>query len=82
MQCPICGGALQEGGLIIDGVAPGWVPMEQFQKKGLKRMAYNGLRTIGKSNILLGQPRVPDAYFCPICNKVMGVFDVTNCLED
>ena len=33
MQCPICGGALQEGVLIIDGVAPGWVPMEQFQKK-------------------------------------------------
>ena len=39
MQCPICGGDLQEGGLIIDGVAPGWVPMEQFAKKGLKRMA-------------------------------------------
>ena len=56
--------------------------MEQFAKKGLKRMAYTGLRTIGKSNILLGQTRVPDAYFCPICNKVMGVFDVTNCLED
>ena len=82
MQCPTCGGDLQEGGLIIDGVAPGWVPMEQFAKKGLKRMAYTGLRTIGKSNILLGQTRVPDAYFCPICNKVMGVFDVTNCLED
>ena len=82
MQCPICGGALQEGGLIIDGVAPGWVPMEQFAKKGLKRMAYTGLRTIGKSNILLGQTRVPDAYFCPICNKVMGGFDVTDCLED
>ena len=82
MKCPICGGELQEGGLIIDVVAPGWVPMEQFAKKGLKRMAYTGLRTIGKSNILLGLTRVPGAYFCPVCNKVMGVFDVTNCLED
>ena len=33
MNCPICGAHMEEGGLIIDGVAPGWVPMEQFRKK-------------------------------------------------
>ena len=33
MNCPICGTHMEEGGLIIDGVAPGWVPMEQFRKK-------------------------------------------------
>ena len=37
MKCPICNNEMQEGGLIIDGVAPGWVPMEQFQKKGVKQ---------------------------------------------
>lgn len=34
MKCPLCGRDMQEGGLIIDGVAPGWVPLEQFNKKG------------------------------------------------
>ena len=63
MNCPICGAQMEEGGLIIDGVAPGWVPMNQFQKKGAKRLLYTGLRTIGKTNILLGQTRVPGAFF-------------------
>ena len=30
MNCPICNHEMQEGGLITDGVAPGWVPLEQF----------------------------------------------------
>ena len=33
MKCPICNNEMIEGGLVIDGVAPGWVPMEEFQKK-------------------------------------------------
>ena len=82
MNCPLCGGELQEGGLVIDGVAPGWIPMEQFQKKGLQRLVHTGLRTIGTTNILLGQTKVPGAYFCPKCNKVVGIFDVTNHLEE
>ena len=76
MNCPICGREMEEGGLIIDGVAPGWVPMEQFKKKGLRRMVHTGLRTIGKSSILLSQTKVPNAFFCENCNKI--VFDVTN----
>ena len=54
MKYPMCDKEMQEGGLIIDGVASGWVPMEQFQKKGVKRIVHTGLRTIGKTNILLG----------------------------
>ena len=81
MKCPICGGELQEGGLVLDGVAPGWVPMEQFQKRGMKRVVYTGLRTIGQTNFLLRQTRVPGAYFCKTCNKVLGIFDVTNHLD-
>ena len=38
MKCPLCGRDMQEGGRIIDGVAPGWVPLEQFNKKGLGRL--------------------------------------------
>ena len=48
---------MEKGGLIIDGVAPGWVPMDEFKKKGAARLLYTGLRTIGKTNILLGQTK-------------------------
>ena len=43
MKCPICNQEMEEGGLIVDGVAPGWVPMEQFRRKGFKRIVYMGL---------------------------------------
>ena len=82
MKCPLCGNEMREGGLIIDGVAPGWVPMEEFQKKGLKRLIYKGLRTIGKANVLLGETKVPNAFFCENCNKIVGIFDVTNNLDE
>lgn len=78
MKCPICSHEMHEGGLIADGVAPAWVPMEQFQKKGLKRIVYTGGRTIGKTNFLLRQTKVPNAFFCEHCNKIVGIFDVTN----
>ena len=81
MKCPICNNEMQEGGLIIDGVAPGWVPLEQFQKKGLKRIVHTGLRTIGETSILLSQTKVPNAFFCESCNKIVGVFDVTNNID-
>ena len=68
--------------MIIDGVACGWVPMEQFQKKGLKRIVYTGLRTIGKPNVLLRQTKVSNAFFCVRCNKVVGMFDVTNNIDE
>ena len=70
MKCPICNNEMIEGGLVIDGVAPGWVPMEEFQKKGLKRIVYNGLRTIGKTSILYSQTKVPNAFLCKNCNKI------------
>ena len=59
MKCPICNNEMIEGGLVIDGVAPGWVPMEEFQKKGLKRIVHTGLRTIGKSSVLFSQTKEP-----------------------
>ena len=32
--------------------------------------------------ILLGQTKVPNAFFCKMCNKIVGVFDVTNNIDD
>ena len=82
MKCPMCNNEMQKGGLIIDGVAPGWVPMEQFEKKGVKRIMHTDLRTIGEANILLGQTKVSNAFLCKHCNKIVGVFDVTNNIGD
>lgn len=82
MKCPYCQEEMEEGGLIVDGVAPGWVPMEQFNRKGMKRLMYTGLRTIGKTNILLGQTKIPNAFFCKKCHKIVGVFDITNNIDN
>lgn len=72
MRCPICGCEMEEGGLIVDGVAPGWVPMEQFERKGLKRLVYTGLRTIGTANVLLGQTKFPMPSFARAAIKSWG----------
>lgn len=82
MKCPICNNELSEGGIIVNDVVCGWVPIEQFKKKGIKRLMYTGMRTIGESSIILNQTKIPNAYFCKNCNKVMGIFDVTNDLDD
>lgn len=76
MLCPICGKEMEKGGLIGGGVTLQWFPQAQFGKKGLERLLYTGGKPIGKSNVLLNQIRVPDAYYCAECNKVAGIFDV------
>ncbi|MCC8024145.1 MAG: PF20097 family protein [Clostridium sp.] len=30
MKCPYCGEEMEEGGLIVDGVAPGWIRRYSF----------------------------------------------------
>lgn len=81
MKCPICNHEMEEGGLIIDGTRPCWVPMEEFEKKGLNRLLYTGCRTIGQTNFLLSQTRVSNAHFCRACNKIVGIFDITNDID-
>jgi len=81
MKCPLCHQAMEEGGLIIDGTRPAWVPMEEFEKKGLSRLLYTDCRTIGQTNFILSQTRVPNAHFCRSCNKIVGIFDVTNNID-
>ena len=81
MKCPLCHQEMEEGGLIIDGTRPAWVPIEEFEKKGLSRLLYTGCRTIGQTNFILSQTRVPNAHFCRNCNKIVGIFDITNDID-
>lgn len=76
MKCPICSTEMEEGGLIVDCVNPCWIPASQFGKKGLKRLVYNDIKRIGNTNVLLGQTKIPNAFFCETCNKIVGIFDI------
>lgn len=81
MKCPICGNEMEKGGLITDGVVPMWVPEEEFEKKGLKGFVVHNVKKIGKGSVLLGQTKIPNAWFCSNCNKIIGIFDVTGSSE-
>ena len=50
MICPICGGEMEEGGLIASGISVMWFPLKQFAKRGLERLWYEGGKSVGKSN--------------------------------
>lgn len=78
MKCPICGKAMHMGGIVADGaILVSWYPQEQFEKTGLKSLWYTGGKTVGKSNPFLKSVKVPNAWYCDGCDKVIGVFDVT-----
>lgn len=77
MNCPICGKEMEEGGIITQSVIAMWHPLEEFQKKGLKRAVYAKGKSLGESSVLLNQTKIPNAFYCGNCDKVMGVFDVT-----
>lgn len=90
MKCPICGEEMLTGGLISAGISVGWVPKDEsvgwvpkdeFDKKGLRRISYQEWHSIGNSSILLGQTKIPNAFLCKKCNKIIGVFDVRKTLS-
>ena len=76
MNCPVCNRAIEEGGIITGGVTAMWHPLREFEKKGLRRMIYKDGKPIGKSSILLDQTRIPNAWLCRHCNKIVGVFEI------
>lgn len=78
MNCPCCDKEMQEGGLVSNGMAISWLPMEEYNRNPVKRMFYRGYKNIGTTNVALRETKVPDAYFCANCNKVVGIFDVTS----
>lgn len=48
MKCPICGEEMLAGGLISAGISVGWVPKDEFDKKGLRRISYQEWHSIGR----------------------------------
>lgn len=79
MQCILCGEEMEQGGIVADGIMVSWVPLREFQKKGLRKLVYVDAKSIGHSNICdmaFGLTKIPNAYYCRKCNKVMGIFDV------
>ena len=68
---------MKKGGIIADGaIITSWHPQEQFEKTGLKSLWYTGGKPIGKRNLLLKNIKIPNAWYCENCNKVVGIFDV------
>ena len=53
MKCPICGEEMLAGGLISAGISVGWVPKDEFDKKGLRRISYQEWHSIGNSSIFI-----------------------------
>lgn len=83
MKCPICGGGLEEGGLIVKGVSAMWFLKEEYEKKGLRRVMYTGGKALlGRTNYVLDHTRVDGAYYCKACDKVVGVFAVDPAAAD
>ena len=78
MKCPRCGKEMEPGGIVTGGVTAMWHPQSEFGKKVWKRVVYTQGKAIGSSNILLNQTRIPDAWYCPRCNIVTGIFEVAD----
>lgn len=76
MKCFICGKDMQPGGIVTDGISAMWFPESQLKKKGLTQMVLENGRKIGHRNFLLRQTTLDNAYFCPHCQKIIGLFDL------
>ena len=83
MKCPICGFEMENGGIIADGaVLVSWHPEREFEKKGLKSILYRDGKSIGQAKPLLRIVKIPNAWYCKDCNKVVGFFDVEKIATD
>ena len=76
MNCPICGSKTEKGGIVTSGITAMWHPLSEFEKQIWKRIIYKDGKSIGESSILFNQTRIPNAFYCQNCNKVIGIFDI------
>ncbi len=78
MKCPVCQNEMIEGGLFVDGVLVRWVPLDTYNKKGIGGLVYTGNKVLeGKTNHIINKTKIPNAYYCENCNKVVGIFDIS-----
>lgn len=78
MKCILCGSDMQPGGIVTQGVSVMWVPLFEFEKKGIQKLIYENGKAIGHTDLIWGRTKISNAYFCQKCNKVIGIFDVSN----
>ena len=76
MKCIYCGSDMQLGGIVTQGISAMWFPQENLQKPYLFKVVFEGGINIGKKDYLWGQTLLTDAYYCPQCRKIIGIFDV------
>lgn len=81
MKCILCDAKMLQGGIVTQGVSAIWIPQIEFQKKGIKKLIYKNGKNIGSSDVVLGQTKISNAYFCSNCNKIIGIFDVNDKLS-
>ena len=75
MNCPFCGKELQKGGIIAGGPVA-WFPEREFNRDLLSKLGiYGHGKTLGKFVPIVNQIKIPNAYYCDTCGKVMGAFD-------
>ena len=77
MKCPCCGNEMEKGGLVASGAAAvSWHPLKEFEKKWFNALYYKEGKAIGTFSFPTKEVKIPNAFYCGQCNKVVGVFDV------
>ncbi len=84
MICPICGNEMESGGLITSTRAGAitWLPGDSFEKNRWPMIAsLNGKVIKVQVKFFPGQIKIPNAFYCERCNKVIGFFDIIDTKE-
>ena len=79
MKCPVCDNEMQPGGLItgLRGGAVSWLPVDKYEKsRGPLRAQMNGKILMAENKFFSGQRKIPNAFFCEKCNKIVGIFEL------
>ena len=78
MNCRYCANPTEEGGLIASGaVAVSWHPQKEFEKKWFHTFYYKDGKTIGTFSFPSKEVKIPNAFYCRTCSKVIGIFDIS-----
>lgn len=83
MKCPVCESEMQSGGLITSsrGRFISWLPKDSFEENRSFMRALTDGKTIKVETkffalMLSGQVKIPNAFYCEKCNKIVGIFDI------